>query len=79
MERTSGAGPVDDNDGYAVMLRLEDLESLLEEVEEAEEGGSAAARLPDGLRERMEEMGVHSPDEIRREVSRLHRLLDEQQ
>jgi hypothetical protein len=64
---------------YRKLMLLDDLESLLEELEEqgvAEE--SATADLPDDLRERMEELQVSSIMEMRGRIAELHRELDQE-
>ncbi|HEX9990237.1 MAG TPA: hypothetical protein VGE45_17395 [Chloroflexia bacterium] len=70
----------DDGDGtYRKLVLLDDLESLLEELEElgiTEDGAKAA--LPGDLRERMGELEVSSITEIRGRIATLHRELDQE-
>ncbi|HYO48466.1 MAG TPA: hypothetical protein VEW94_01340 [Chloroflexia bacterium] len=64
---------------YRRLVLLDDLESLLEELEEqgiAEDGARAA--LPSDLYERMEELEVSSISEIRDRIAELHRELDQE-
>ncbi|HYP40192.1 MAG TPA: hypothetical protein VEX13_07505 [Chloroflexia bacterium] len=68
------------NDGdatYRKLVLLDDLESLLEELEEQgiAEGG-AMSGVPNDLRERMEELRVPSLTELRTRISELHHELD---
>jgi hypothetical protein len=64
---------------YRKLVLLDDLESLLEELEElgiGEDGASTA--LPGDLRERMEGLGVSSLTHIRARIAELHRQLDQE-
>jgi hypothetical protein len=64
---------------YRKLVLLDDLESLLEELEEqgiAEDG--ATAGLPSDLYERMEELEVSSITEIRDRIAELHSQLDQE-
>ncbi len=64
---------------YRKLMLLDDLESLLEELEEdgiTEDGTTSA--FPDDLRERMEEIGVSSITQLRARIAELHGELDQE-
>jgi hypothetical protein len=64
---------------YRKLVLLDDLESLLEELEEQgiPEDGTTDA-LSGDLYKRMKELGVLSLTEIRSRISELHRQLDQE-
>jgi hypothetical protein len=64
---------------YRKLVLLDDLESLLEEVEEhgIEEDDTTAA-FPNDLYQRMEDLEVSSITEIRGRIAELHRELDQE-
>ncbi|HET6260657.1 MAG TPA: hypothetical protein VFG99_00265 [Chloroflexia bacterium] len=67
------------DDSYRQLLELEELESLLEEVEEA--GLDAEAdwgALPEELREQLASLGVGNMSELVARISFMHAELDEQ-
>ena len=62
---------------YDVLRTLEDLESLLEELDEVGiEGEISVARLPVELRERVIAADVATTDELRTRIAKLHAQLD---
>jgi len=64
---------------YDALLTLEDLESLLEELEEAGvEGEIGSARLGDDLRERVNAAGISSTTALRSRIAQMHAQLDEE-
>jgi hypothetical protein len=77
----SGTEAQSDGDAtYRKLVLLDDLESLLEELEEegiAEDGASAG--LPNDLRKRMEELGVSSLAHLHARIAELHRELDQEE
>lgn len=78
MDSDTGAQSRGDATYHKLML-LDDLESVLEELEEhgiAEDGATAV--LPSDLYERMEELEVSSVTEIRERIAELHRELDQE-
>jgi hypothetical protein len=67
------------DDSYRHLLELEELESLLEEVEET--GLDAEAGwddLPEELRERLASLDVSNMSELVNRISFMHAELDEQ-
>jgi hypothetical protein len=71
------AGRAEDR-AYEKLMLLEDLESLLEEIEELDEVSALdGVNVPNHLREQMEELDVNSADEIRARIAALHREIDE--
>lgn len=71
-------GGIDGNE-YDSLLALEELESLLEELEEAGiEGDLAAARLPADTDRRVREAGVDTTDALRTKIARMHAQLDQE-
>ncbi|MFL5732216.1 MAG: hypothetical protein ACJ78Q_03365 [Chloroflexia bacterium] len=63
---------------YQDMLALEDLESMLEELEELKLPGiSPGQDIPERLRERMEDAGVKNIQQIRERIMRLNAALDD--
>ena len=73
-ERTSRGGLSDDQTLYSEMLRLEELESLLEEIEEI--GADDTADLPAEMRVRLASFRLTDTRELRRRVEFLHASLD---
>jgi hypothetical protein len=70
--------PGDDGDDYERMLLIEDMESLLEEMEEAGVTGlEPPDRMPPELAARMDAAGVKNVEQLRELVTRLHSELDE--
>ena len=62
---------------YEAMLRLDDLESLLEDLEdEGVSGFERAEEIPQDLRERMAELRVHDVQGLRGMILNLHADLD---
>ncbi len=75
-ERTSN----DSNNQYSDLLLLEDLESLLEDLEDAgEEGDFQDKELPADLDERIKDVGVTSLSELQARIADLHGRLDDQE
>ena len=72
-ERSAG-GSSDDADLYNEMLRLEQMETLLEEIEELD--ADAASGLPPELQGRLASLGVADPSDLRHRVELLHASLD---
>ena len=65
---------------YDDLILVEDLESLLEELDEAGVAGTFdLTTLPPDLRERLESAGLASVDELRARIRGLHRRLDDTQ
>jgi len=68
---------MDGDQEYGDLLALEDLESLLEDLEE---DGAVdpldPAILPDTLSERVKSLGLHSVDDLRTRIAQLHSKLD---
>jgi hypothetical protein len=62
---------------YDDLLLIEDLESLLEELNEAGIEGSLDVDLPAEIAERAHAAGVHSTGDLRALIEKLHRQLDE--
>ena len=73
-ELSAGSGSADTADLYNEMLRLEEMESLLEEIEELEESHDNA--LPAELRSRLTALGLADQHDLRRRVEQLHASLD---
>jgi hypothetical protein len=64
---------------YDALLTLEDLESLLEELEEAGvEGEIGSARLEGDLRQRVNAAGISNTETLRARIARMHARLDEE-
>ena len=62
---------------YELLQDLEDLESLLEDLEEQGLSGLAAhENFPDELMERMEGLGVQNVQQVRERVMHLHAEID---
>ncbi len=57
---------------YEAVLILEDLESLLEDLEDSGD----SAQLPVDLRTRMDDLGISSATELRKRILELHAQLD---
>jgi hypothetical protein len=73
--REPGTGP--DNDEYKQLIVLEELETLLEELEEQDVSGLAANEvIPDQLRARMDDLGVHDVQQLRDRIMHLHAEID---
>ena len=67
-----------DNQEYESLLLLEDMESLLEDLEEAGITGlDGPAPVPDDLRGRMEHLGVRDVQQLRDRIMHLHARIDE--
>ena len=63
---------------YRDLLALEDLESLLEELEELSLTGLVPGEhIPAELRERMQALGVKDVQQIRDRIMHLHARLDD--
>jgi hypothetical protein len=63
---------------YEMLQELDDLESLLEDLEEQGISGLAAhENIPGELRERMEELGVRDVQQLRDRLMHLHAEIDE--
>lgn len=73
-ERRSSGDSSDNQDLYNEMLRLEELESLLEEIEEIRAVDSTD--LPVELKVRLASLRIADPRELRRRVESLHATLD---
>ena len=70
-----GIGP--ENIEYEQLLVVEELESLLEELEEQGVSGLAANEdIPDQLRARMDDLGVHDVQQLRDRIMHLHTEID---
>jgi hypothetical protein len=66
-----------DNIQYKNLQQLEDLESLLEELEEEGITGlEPDGRIPDGLKARMSELGLRDVVQLRDSIMHLHAELD---
>ncbi len=72
-ERDGGGGSSDEVDMYNEMLRLEEMESLLEEIEDSE---ADAAGLPPELQRRLDALNIADTHELRRSVEVMHTSLD---
>ncbi|HKP53510.1 MAG TPA: hypothetical protein VJ183_12775 [Chloroflexia bacterium] len=59
---------------YEAVLMLEELESLLEDLEEYGD----TERLPSDLQSRMETLGISNAAELRKRILELHAQLDEE-
>ena len=57
---------------YEAVLMLEDLESLLEDIDDYGD----TAQLPIVLRSRMDELDISNADELRKRILELHAQLD---
>jgi len=69
----------DDSQEYAGLLALEDLESLLEELEELGARDSLdSGTLPGDLSERVRSLDLHSLADLRSRIAALHSKLDVQ-
>ena len=68
----NGAGENRTGDEYDAVLMLDDMESLLEDLEDAEAGGQHSSEL----QRQMRELGVANIDELRERISTLHARLD---
>ena len=67
-----------DRQEYQDLLALEDLESLLEELEELSLTGLVPGEhIPPELRERMQALGVKDVQQIRDRIMHLHARLDD--
>ncbi len=66
--------PVDDPT-YSTLLALEDLESLLEELEESM-FPDGEGQIPELLRKQMVELGVSDVAQVRQRIVQLHHELD---
>jgi len=79
---SSSTGPDDqqNRDGeYASLVTLEELESLLEELDEAGvEGEIGSTRIAEDLHERANAAGITSTDALRARIARMHAHLDEE-
>ena len=67
-----------DEQEYGHLLRLEELESLLEELEEAGLTEAPPERIPAELRDWMADLGVTRAGEIRQKIADAHAHLDEE-
>jgi hypothetical protein len=73
----SGNGTPADDEAYEAMLALDEMESLLEDIEEEGLPASATiADLPPQLAGRMDELGARSVGELRDRIRQLHEELD---
>ncbi len=62
---------------YENLLEVEKLETLMEDLQEADSQGQAGTLDMDGdLQERMREAGVSNVDELRARIASLHSKLD---
>ncbi len=68
--------PSEDHELYAKLLQLEELETLLEEIEECAEDGNPL-ELPVGLREKLRELGLSDADDVRGLIAEVHDTLDD--
>jgi hypothetical protein len=59
---------------YDLLLELEELESLLEEIEESE--GTAQLPADPKLRRRLGELNIRSVSDLRQRITELHAQLD---
>jgi hypothetical protein len=71
---TSGEGAEDAGSAeeYEATLKLEELESLLEELEECEGTGP----IPADLQSRLQALGIRDEAELRRRIADMHSQLD---
>jgi len=71
------SGKARDEREYADLLTLEEMESLLEELEDADiTGAIRAEELPGDLAELARSLNVTSTDELRTRIRTLHATLD---
>ena len=73
-KRSAGGGSTDDLDLYNDMLRLEEMETLLEEIEEIKADNDAD--LPAEVQNRLNSLGLADPAELRSRVELIHSSLD---
>ena len=66
------------NPQYETLLLLDDLETLLEELEEQGITGTPPGeQIPPALRDRMDHAGVRDVQQLRDKIMRLHAQVDE--
>lgn len=68
--------PDEDTSAYELLVELEDLESLLEELEEDGLAGEDPSAWTSDLRERLVERDLKSADQLRERIRALHIGLD---
>ena len=78
-KRESGDNADNTRSEYDDLLLVEDLETLLEELEEAGIEGSLDIKLPADFAEQVHTVGVHSMGDLRALIEKLHGQLDEEQ
>lgn len=67
-----------DSQEYETLALLDELESLLEDLEERGVTDlEGASNIPEALKERMAELGVHDVQQVRDRLMRLHTQVDE--
>lgn len=72
-----GADEAPDDREYEALVELEELESLLEELEEQVVSGfEADPQIPEELRARMEALEVRNIEQLRERIMHLHAELD---
>ena len=65
----------DESELYSSLLHLEELESLLEDLEE-HSAQADSDKLPVDLRERLDRLGMSSRGDLRLQIAQLHSKLD---
>jgi hypothetical protein len=79
MDQDSNVGGFDSQE-YETLALLDELESLLEDLEEQGITGlEGASNIPKDLRERMAELDVHDVQQVRDMLMRLHAQVDEEE
>ena len=77
-DRTSPGAAEHENEEYQTLAILEELESLLEDLEDnGITGISAGVSIPDDIRQRMERLGIHDVMQLRDKLMHLHAQVDE--
>jgi hypothetical protein len=74
---SNGYEPPGDQE-YQTLVLLDELESLLEDLEEQGITGlEGRSNIPEDLQQRMAESGVHDVQQLRDKLMRLHAQVDE--
>ena len=74
-EEINVPGASDESELYASLMHLEELETLLEDLEE-HLARADSDQLPGDLRERLGKLGLSSQDDVRLRIAQLHSKLD---
>ena len=74
-EEINVPGGSDESELYSSLLHLEELESLLEDLEE-HLARADTDKLPGDLRERLDRLGLSGQDDVRLRIAQLHSKLD---